>query len=91
MIQMNEERTHAVPLTQRWYGGPQQKIGSSGELVLARARRMSVASSIIAAAESVYSPGIGKYNENGCVFSSSGGTSRVIPLNTPTRKVNVKP
>lgn len=88
---MKEEKTHVVPLMRRWYGGPQQKIGSSGELVLARALRMSVASSIIAAADSVYSPGIRKYNEKECVISSRGGTSRVIPLNTPTRKVTIKP
>lgn len=51
---------------------------------------MSVASSIIAAADNVYSPGIRKYNEKECAVSSSGGTSRVIPLNTPTRKVTMK-
>uniref|UniRef100_A0A6N2KHH4 Uncharacterized protein n=1 Tax=Salix viminalis TaxID=40686 RepID=A0A6N2KHH4_SALVM len=44
------KKNHAVPMTRTWNGGPRQNIGSSGELVFARALRRSVASSIKAAA-----------------------------------------
>jgi len=73
-------------MTRTRNGGPRQNIGSSGELVFARALRMSLASSTTAAATRVYSPGTRKYKEKECLDSLRGGASMVIPFRTPTKK-----